>query len=796
MTKRALSLIAILLLLSILLTACVPAVPSTPADDNQGNAGDTPPDDGADDTEDVPPAKDPNKLYLVDDGIVNFQFVFSYNEISADLRSHIYKNVAALEGRGLTVNAVRDDFAVGTNMYEVLIGTFNGREEHFVSKYTLGNKGYTVRVSGDKIILLGGTEEALKVAFDSFMAECLNFDEGTRSISIAKDYNKTVPETYEISALTVGGVDIRDYSLVCDLADEDAVAAARIMQVRMYDNAGYYLEIVDKTNGGAIYIRSVEKSDADGFRVYAEGGSLYIDCQYPSQLEEQMGKYLLSIINETAAGAVELDTGYSRVMHIVHYRDFGAVGDGVADDFEAIKAAHDFANEYGLAVIACYGMQDAGMTFHLGAHNDTIRIMTDVDWTGASFIIDDTLYDVHDKIRSKSVFSAVSGLTAGVQLTGKLTSLSKDATNIGFTLDQKYLLIIYNDNVKQYIRYGNNADSGAAQQEVILVHENGDIDPSTPLLWNYDTVTSVKMYPASDTPITITGGTFTTIANQAPREYNYYARNISISRSNVTVTGLKHLITGEGDTGAPYTGFLSVTGANNVLFENIVYSGHKRYWLETDSSNAMGTYDISASTSNKITWKNCTQANSITDKELWGIMGSNYCKNLTYDGCTLSRFDAHKGMYNSTIIDSEIGHAGITAIGAGYLRIENTVINSNNAVGLRSDYGSTWDGEIILKDITLKNTSSTVTLISGGWNDHYFGYTCHLPNVVIDNLTVARGTTVNVFANFGNKNIASTSTNNPVAIGGKITIRNNKNGYTFNASANSYIKNAIVITKE
>ena len=233
-----------------------------------------------------------------------------------------------------------------------------------------------------------------------------------------------------------------------------------------------------------------------------------------------------------------------------------------------------------------------------------------------------------------------------------------------------------------------------------------------------------------------------------------------------------------------------------MLFENIVYSGHKRYWLATDSSNAMGTYDISASTSNKITWKNCTQANSITDKELWGIMGSNYCKNLTYDGCTLSRFDAHKGMYNSTIINSEIGHAGITAIGAGYLRIENTVINSNNAVGLRSDYGSTWDGEIILKDITLKNTSSTVTLISGGWNDHYFGYTCHLPNVVIDNLTVAKGTTVNVFANFGNKNITSTSTNNPVAIGGKITIRNNKNGYTFNASANSYIKNAIVITNE
>ena len=182
--KRVLSIIALLLLLSITLTACAPVLPPV-SDDNPDDAGDTLPDDG-DNGEDKGDEKDPNKLYLVDNGIVNFHFVFSYSEISAEFRSHIYKNIAALENRGLTVNAMRDDLSVNPNAYEVLIGTFNGREEHFVSKYTLGNKGYTVRVSGNKIILLGGTEEALKVAFDSFMAECLGFDEGTRNITIAK----------------------------------------------------------------------------------------------------------------------------------------------------------------------------------------------------------------------------------------------------------------------------------------------------------------------------------------------------------------------------------------------------------------------------------------------------------------------------------------------------------------------------------------------------------------------------------------------------------------------------------
>ena len=412
--KRVLPIIALILLLSITLTACAPVLPPV-SDDNLDDAGDTLPDDG-DNGEDKGDEKDPNKLYLVDNGIVNFHFVFSYSEISAEFRSHIYKNIAALENRGLTVNAMRDDLSVNPNAYEVLIGTFNGREEHFVSKYTLGNKGYTVRVSGNKIILLGGTEEALKVAFDSFMAECLGFDEGTRNITIAKDYDKTVPETYNISSLTVGGKDIRQYKFVCDSTDEAALAAARIMQVRMYDNAGYYLDIVDEADGPAIRIRSIEKSDKDGFRVYSEGESLYIDCQYPSQFEEQIGRYLLSIINEGSEGKIELNTGYSRVMHIVHYLDFGAVGDGVTDDFDAIKTAHDFANEYGLPVIACYGMQDAGLTFHLGARAETIKIMTDVDWTGASFIIDDTLYDVSSNIRTTSVFSVVSGLTVGMQL--------------------------------------------------------------------------------------------------------------------------------------------------------------------------------------------------------------------------------------------------------------------------------------------------------------------------------------------------------------------------------------------
>ena len=39
----------------------------------------------------------------------------------------------------------------------------------------------------------------------------------------------------------------------------------------------------------------------------------------------------------------------------VTYEQFGAVGDGVTDDFGAIRAAHEYANEHSLDVHATEG---------------------------------------------------------------------------------------------------------------------------------------------------------------------------------------------------------------------------------------------------------------------------------------------------------------------------------------------------------------------------------------------------------------------------------------------------------
>ena len=463
------------------------------------------------------------------------------------------------------------------------------------------------------------------------------------------------------------------------------------------------------------------------------------------------------------------------------YSSYGAVGDGVTDDFLAIKATHAYANANGLTVYA-----DEGKTYNLGQHNDNITIMTDTVWDGATFIIDDRAVEASGAIRGRSVFNVAPDYSNyNVRIAG---SLQAGQENIGVTFATPVLLYIANSNVKQYIRYGANANSGANQQELILVDEYGNVDPSTPIMWDYDVVTSAIAYPVGDRPITISGGTFITRANAAPREYTYYARNITIRRSNVTITGVTHFVTDEGDTGAPYTGFFAISYCNNVNVENCIFTGHKVYKLSSDVNNSMGTYDISLNSANKITFKNCTQTNSITDTTYWGVMGSNYCKNLTYDGCIFSRFDAHQGTYNATIINSEIGHQKLSVIGKGTLYIENTVFHSDTVVALRTDYGSTWDGEIIFKNITINNVGTPI-LVNAGWNNHYFGYTCHLPaKIVVDGVTLANKDYFYVLPNLpshvDDATVNGAENKNPLQLTETIVIASNPNGYKYYVSVN------------
>jgi len=124
-------------------------------------------------------------------------------------------------------------------------------------------------------------------------------------------------------------------------------------------------------------------------------------------------------------------------------------------------------------------------------------------------------------------------------------------------------------------------------------------------------------------------------------------------------------------------------------------------------------------------------------------MGSNHCKNITLKNCEFSRFDAHEGVYNATIIGSALGHQCLNAIGWGILHIEDTTLYGNSLINLRHDYGATWDGDVFIRNCTWvpnkgKSISGTHAIIGGNATPfHDFGYECYMPrNIIIEGLHI------------------------------------------------------------
>lgn len=416
----------------------------------------------------------------------------------------------------------------------------------------------------------------------------------------------------------------------------------------------------------------------------------------------------------------------------VQYGDFGAVGDGKSDDVDAIVATHTFANKHGLMVKA-----GEGATYYIGERSMTVDIQTNTDFGNAAFIIDDT--DVEN--RNTPVFSIHS--SQELFSVDNIRSLRKGQDKIDVSLPHSCIVTVTDSNVKRYIRYGPNQNNGSSQTDIFIVDKEGNVDKNTPIIWDFDQITEISFLPMDEKVLTISGGRFTTIANREESKYRYYSRGMMIRRSNVIIDGLEHRVTGEGGTGAPYGGFININNCANVIVRNTILTGRKVYQTigAAGVPVSMGSYDISVNRASNITFENCSQTNDIHDRSYWGILGSNYCKNLVYDNCTFSRFDAHMGVANATIRNSTLGHQGINAIGSGVFTIENSTIHSGSLVNLRSDYGSTWQGEFIIRNCVFVPTGvgrGNVSLIGGSNSgQHDFGYTCYMPErITIENLKI------------------------------------------------------------
>jgi len=489
----------------------------------------------------------------------------------------------------------------------------------------------------------------------------------------------------------------------------------------------------------------------------------------------------------------------------VRYEDFGAVGDGITNDFFAMKRAHEYANEKGKKVLGTNGK-----TYLISSTTDEngicegITVKTDTDFGGASIIIDDTRVSWSEngpRDFMTNIFNVVSDYPYITLDNEALRLLNSERDENGFVirafdrenptkrlnlkLGYPAFLILFNKNYNMYVRWGYVDSKGYMQREIVVIDENGNLDPDTPFMFDYKEVTEVRIQRLDVKPISIGNAKIISRASRVNLNNVYHGirRGFNIMRPHTRFYDVEHVITGEipkyapvyedenglsyvaegftyaqgkiydkngneysgtdvkAFTGHSYSGLYQFSDTHDLLVENVVFQS-RTYYLQ-------GTYDILGSQANKIIFKNCSQNNffdsRFPDKKIpnmslcWGVTGTNFCKNMDYISCKLTRYDAHCGVYNGKVIDSEM--SVLRLIGGGEFTVENTVFYnvSTAPFQLRRDYGATFNGTLTIKNCKIldaKGTDVLCAIVEAPNAHHDFGYVSHFPNLRIDNLEI------------------------------------------------------------
>ena len=573
---------------------------------------------------------------------------------------------------------------------------------------------------------------------------------------------------YQIEKLTANGADIKDYAIYADDASQSSALKLRDI---IYEKSGYYLKSTTNQNTTkAIIVKCVTQSNpAESFKVsVASNGKITILCSYAHMLDFAMTHFIEEVL-DTASGVLDFSgTVYTEDVTVIYYEDFGAVGDGKTNDFEAMYNVHTIANKYGQTVKArpdsIFYIKD---TYISGAKK-SIEIRTNTDWQGAKIIIDDSeigTYAPYNKLQNNNIFvvkpdeKMVTVQDKALLEAIAVAGVNPGTTHIDFKLDGwggALMLVPYNSTHKVARRRGYSGHSGSDMHEIVIIDQYGNVSSETPIMFDYTSVTKMEVYKLDPkTAITIKNATIETIDSKINHMVNgsfvggYISRGLQVERSYTTVENIKHVVIEgftlkdrvNGEVGPSSGGMFKAQNASYITFKNCIIPGRQAY--------GGSSYNFRPTLVNKVVLENCTQSNfwilvdpetgamtpsadyvdgaypsmstvavynndgvlTTMDKAMhWGIGGGNYCKNMEFINSKISRFDAHTPLYNGKIINSSLN--GMELTGYGTLEITNTdwyqYGTTTPLLYLRADYGYHWDG-----DIVVTNTRGHIYNVSG-----------------------------------------------------------------------------------
>lgn len=461
-----------------------------------------------------------------------------------------------------------------------------------------------------------------------------------------------------------------------------------------------------------------------GFYTPGDGGDALYHIQKPDNASQPNGANIIDV-GKNLVAVLQKATS-------VNYKMFGAIGDGKNDDGVQIKWAHEFANQHHIPVVNLSG------EYWIHQTND-IPIRTNVSWG-------QTIVHINEKYNSKREPRFViendhpkKDLTQNTAIKSALLEKLKPGVQLIPELADYagHLFIVEDEADRIGIRAGNYSKSGWAREEIFYVEEEGRIIGD--IAWDFKNLTEISATPCNDNYLIVEGGGFYFSGDSGSEDSRgYHHHGFSVQRSRTIIReqwmGLEK---GKRDISMqPRRGFYAFSGVYDTTLENIRAMPWEKNREEKEKVLSAGTYGIGGARMLNCTFRNLTAEGGWV---AWGVFGTNLNKNFRVDNCRLNRIDVHFHCWNLHISNSTIGFKGIALTGGGNLLIENTTRHGNNFVNFRSDYGSKWDGNIHIRNCTLKPSGNgRVSVLSyrpANFDYQYpigYGQTIKIEDLMID----------------------------------------------------------------